>query len=169
MNRLQVVSVGWLALFWMLAWGEFSLGMFVFGLVVGAGVLVAFPMPRLTTPVTLRPAATAWLLVRFLADLVRASLQVAALTLRPRPITPGAVTRVRLRSDNELLRAVTASLVGLVPGTVVTGLAPDGHLELHALDVNDTTGMARVHTDVLHQEERVRLALEPGYRSGGTA
>lgn len=164
MSRLQVFSLLWLSVLWMAAWSDFSLGMFVFGLLVGALVLVVFPLPLLATTVVVRPLPLVRLLAVFLVDLVRASAQVAWLAVRPAPISQGAVVRVPLRGKHELLQAITAELVGLVPGTVVIELDRDGGwLDLHVLDLSDDEHARQTVHEVWHQEHRVRAAFEPDY------
>ena len=55
------------------------------------------------------------LLGRFLWDVVVASIQVGWLAIRPR-LPQSEVTTVQLASDSDLLEALTALAVSLVPG-----------------------------------------------------
>jgi multicomponent Na+:H+ antiporter subunit E len=150
----------WLTAVWVLLWGNVSWANVLSGLVLACIVLVAFPLPRLIVGVRLRPAAFAWLLVRFLWDLVFASCVVAWQAVRPGPVVGGRVLKVRLQAEGELFQTITAEMTALVPGTVVIDL--DGQsriLTLHALDVETDEEVEQVRQQVLALERRVLRAL----------
>lgn len=154
----HVAAVVWLTAVWVLLWGRLS----VANLLAGAGLAVlavrAFPMPAIDYHGRLRPWGLLRLAGWFVADLVVASVQVAALALgRRRP--ESAVVRVRLRSHSDLYLTLTAQLCSLVPGSVVVeALRTDGVLYVHVLDVR-TTGVEAARDHVLRTEERVLRAL----------
>lgn len=162
-GRLAVI--GWLALVWVLLWGDLSVANVLGGIALGALVVVVLPMPGPPSPGRVRPLRVAVLVGRFLFDLVHGSLQVAGVVLRSlRPgdarLPHGAVVGVQLRTRSELYLTLTAQLATLVPGSlVVEANAGTGMLYLHVLDVELSGGVDAVRTYVLRLEERVLRAL----------
>lgn len=71
--------------------------------------------------------------VFFLAQSLRAGLQVAAMALAPRLNLEPAVLNIRLRPGGERGRAVLFATLNLLPGTLVAGGGPT-HIRVHVLD-----------------------------------
>lgn len=165
--KRQLRGVHWmstllLTIVWVMLMGEITLGNVVAGLLVAFFVQLSFPLPSVTVGLRLRPLAFLVLAVRFLWDMVTASVQVAWLTVRPGPTVSGVVVDLRLRSDNELFQTMTAAMVALVPGTVVIDLDSDRRLlTLHVIDVSTRQEAETIRHRVLAQEARVLRALDP--------
>ncbi|WP_197275049.1 Na+/H+ antiporter subunit E [Luteipulveratus halotolerans] len=171
-RRVHLFPLLWLTVVWVLLWGNVSWANVLGGLALGFVILMVFPLPRLVVGVTVRPWPLLLLIGHFVYDLVRASVHVAWLTVRPGPPVRGVVFDVELRGRDELLQTVTAEMVALVPGTVVIDLDPTaGVLTIHALGVHDVDGARRVQREVLAQERRVlrALATDPSCGRGATA
>jgi multicomponent Na+:H+ antiporter subunit E len=161
---VQPVPLLWLTGIWVLLQGSITWGNVLSGVLLGALVLVAFPLPRLITGVHLRPVALVVLTVRFLSDLVVASVRVAWQAVRPGPVVTGRVLQVQLVGDADLFRTITAEMVALVPGTVVIDLDSDtGLLLLHALDVHSDEEVEATRRSVRGQERRVLRAFSPDH------
>ncbi|WP_211348732.1 Na+/H+ antiporter subunit E [Nocardioides litoris] len=162
-RRVQWPMVVWMTLVWWVLWGTWSAMSLVGGVVVAVLALLAFPLPPLDLEVRVRPLGALRLVVRFLWDVVVASLQVAWTVLRPPPELRNAVVRVPLRSDSELVLVLVAELTSLVPGSVVVEVRRSAAiLFLHVLDVGmgDADEIAeRVRQQVWAQEQRVLDAL----------
>ena len=147
-----------LTVLWLLLWGDVTPLLVVGGLIVAALVVVVFPFPQGQWEGVLRPWPFVVLVARFVADLVVASLQVAWLALRPRPLGPSAVVEVQLHTRSELLLVLTAELISLVPGTLLIELdSEQSKVWLHVLDAHD--GLESVVEQALAQERRVIAAL----------
>lgn len=159
-RRVQPVPLIWLTVIWVLLQGSFTWWNVLSGLLLGAFVLVAFPLPRLLVGVRVRPIALLILAIRFLFDLVIGSCRVAWQAIRPGPVVTGRALQVQLVGHADLFRTITAELVALVPGTVVIDLDAD-RLTLHALDVHTPEQVAATQRNVLAQEHRVLRALAP--------
>lgn len=150
----------WLALVWMLLWGDFSWANLLSGLALGVAVSIFFPLPAMGFTMRVRPVALVLLVGRFAYDLVAATIQVSAQVLDPRSLPHGAVVGVRLRNPADLYLTITAELSSLVPGTlVVEAHRITGMLYLHVLDIEGSGGADRVRDDVLALEARVLRAL----------
>jgi len=156
---LQPRAVATIALAWVLLWDRVTWGNVVNGVLVGLAVTYAFPLPSIEFHGRLRPHRLAWLIVRFLADLVVASWQVMLLafgTRRPR----NAVIEVQLRSRSDFYLTITAELVALVPGSVVVDARRSTSvLYLHLLDVRGEGAIDAQRAHVLAVERRVVRAL----------
>jgi multicomponent Na+:H+ antiporter subunit E len=167
-ERVQPFPLLWLTVVWTALWRDLSPGNVLAGALLGAFVLVVFPLPRLVVDVRVHPAALAVLVARFLADVVRASLQVTRLAVGPGTVPPGSIVTVPLRSRDELFQTVTAQLVSLVPGSVVVELdSPRGLLSVHVLAAATPAAVEAARANVLAQEDRVLRALAahpPGER-----
>ncbi|WP_319462282.1 Na+/H+ antiporter subunit E [Micromonospora sp. RTP1Z1] len=135
-RRDQAAALGWLVLIWLLLWGDLSWGNVLGGLVVGAAVLIFFPLPPVTFGGRIRPGALLVLAVTFAGELVRASVHVAAIAVRPGCRPRGAIIAVPLRVRTDLNLALTAEVISLVPGTLILEVDRDlGVLYVHVLDV----------------------------------
>ncbi|MEV0809548.1 Na+/H+ antiporter subunit E [Micromonospora sp. NPDC050200] len=159
-RRDQAIALGWLVGVWNLLWGEFSWGNLLGGALVGAAVLLFFPLPPVTFGGRLRPRALLVLLVTFVVELVSASLHVAAIAVRPGYRPRGAIIGVRLRVRTDLNLALTAELLSLVPGTLILEAdRNDGVLYAHVLDVRRPQDLADSRDRILAVEERVVRAV----------
>ncbi|MEH0828967.1 MULTISPECIES: Na+/H+ antiporter subunit E [unclassified Micromonospora] len=159
-RRDQAIALGWLVVVWNLLWGEFSWGNLLGGTVVGIAVLLFFPLPAVSFGGRLRPRALLVLLVTFVAELVRASVRIAAIAVRPGYRPRGAIIRVRLRVRTDLNLALTAELLSLVPGTLILDVDRDGGaLYVHVLDVRRPQDLIDSRARVLAVEERVVRAV----------
>jgi multicomponent Na+:H+ antiporter subunit E len=149
-----------LTVIWVALWGDVSVMTVVGGFVVAVVSCLVFPLPPLRLDVRVRPLWLLWLLVRFAADVVVSSVQVAGVVLRPRRPLRNAVVEVNLRTPSDFVLAVVAEMTCLIPGSLVVEARRSTHtLFLHVLDVGDRAGAERFRQSVLDQETRVVRAL----------
>lgn len=154
--RDHLVTVAWLVAVWSLLWGEFTVGNLVGGVLVAVVVLVFLPLPRVSFGGRLRPLALADLVVRFVADLVTASVHVGWVAVRPGPPPRNAIIAVRLRVRTDLNLTLTAEVLSLVPGTLIVEADRDtGTLYVHVLDVRGADDVAASRARVLALEARI--------------
>ena len=147
-----------LVLVWMALWGSASLIVVLLGVLVSAVILLLFPLPVMQFRFGPHPWRTLVLIGRFLWDVVVASVHVGWLAVRPRP-PESRVARVRLASDSDLLEALTALAVSLVPGSLIIDADSDTRtLTIHVLDAANQSP-ADFTAQVLAQEDRIRRAL----------
>lgn len=127
----------WLWLLWLVLWGSVSPVVLVGGLLVSAAVTFAFPLPALSSHVTVRPVALLWLVGHLLVDLVTSAGTVArAAVRRNRPTR--AVVEVPLLTDNDVLITVVAQVTTMMPGTLVLEIdRRRRRLYVHALPAGD--------------------------------
>ena len=160
-NRLRAswAMLLWLTAVWVLLWGDISLANVVNGVIVAVAVTTLLPLPATPFNGRFRPLGLLWLVVRFLGDVVVASVEVAWLALRGRK-PDGAVIRVQLRSHSDIYLTMTAGMTSLIPGSIVIEAHRlTGTLYIHNLDVSLHGGIEEAHRAVLSQEERILRAF----------
>lgn len=157
-NRWPMVL--WLTGVWVLLWGDVTVANVLAGLVLGCLLVMAMPMPKAGFEGRPWLPGIVNLVVRFLGDVVMASVQIAKKALSPGEPPRGAVIRVKLRSQSDLFLTVTAQLCSLVPGSIVVEahrLA--GLLYIHVFDVSDAGGIDGAREHSLEIEKRVLYAF----------
>ncbi|MBS4754263.1 Na+/H+ antiporter subunit E [Nocardioides sp. zg-ZUI104] len=159
-GALQWPMLLWLTVVWVVLWRDISPLTVLGGLVVATIACLVFPLPPLHVDVRVRPVALLVLVGRFVFDVVRASVQVAWVVLRPqRPLRNGIV-EVNLRTPSDFVLTVVAEMTSLIPGSIVVEARRSTHtLFLHVLEVGDEAGAERFRRSVLAQEARVVRAL----------
>ncbi|MFQ5882046.1 MAG: Na+/H+ antiporter subunit E [Candidatus Methylomirabilales bacterium] len=140
-KRKPLILTPLLALVWCFLSGAISLANFLMGLLVGSLILSLFRpfFPWRPSPVRLRRRVLPFLryTCRFLFEVVKANLQVAALVLHPKmPIRPGIIA-FATRHRSPLGTTMLANSITLTPGTLTMDLSPDGQtLYIHTLDIS---------------------------------
>ncbi|MGY1733557.1 Na+/H+ antiporter subunit E [Geodermatophilus sp. SYSU D01045] len=156
----QLPALVWLVLVWVLLWGTWSWANVLGGVLVAVLVTRVVPLPAVVENVRIRPLALLRFLAVFAVDLAVSSAQVAWRALRPGPPLRSAVIRVQLRTDSDLLLAVTSEALSLVPGSVVLDLDREHRvLAVHLLEVRDRDDLERQRAGVLAMEDRVVRAF----------
>jgi multicomponent Na+:H+ antiporter subunit E len=160
--KTKLIAVAGLTVIWVLLWGRLNPLTVLGGLVVAAVVVVVFPLPPIDFGGRVRPVALLRLAGRFAVDLVAASFQVAALAFRFGHLPRSAVIAVRLEAPTDLGLTLTATLLSLVPGSlIVEADRESGVLYIHVLNLRDPADAARFRRSVLELESRVNAAI-PG-------
>ncbi|MEU8256288.1 Na+/H+ antiporter subunit E [Micromonospora inaquosa] len=158
--RDQAVALGWLVVVWSLLWGDITWANLVGGLLVGGAVLVFFPLPAVSFGGRLRPRALLVFAGRFAVELVSASLHIARIAVQPGYRPRGAIIAVRLRVPTDLILALTAEAVSLVPGTLILEVDRDaGTLYLHVLDTHGPADLDVARDRTLVVEQRIVRAV----------
>lgn len=159
-GSLQLPMLLWLTIVWVALWGDVSVMTVVGGFLVATIACLVFPLPPLRLDVRVRPLPLLWLVVRFAADVVTSSVQVAWVVLRPQRPLRNAVIEVNLRTPSDFVLTVVAEMTCLIPGSLVVEARRSTHtLFLHVLDVGDVDGAERFRQGVLDQERRVVRAF----------
>lgn len=160
LRGVQPPVVVWLTVVWVALWGDVSVANVLGGLALALVVCLVFPLPPLRMNLHVRPLRLGWLILHFLADVVRASIEVAWVTLRFHRPPINAVIEVDLRTRSDFVLTVVAEMVSLVPGSLVVEARRSTHtLFLHVLDARDMAGVEKMRADVFALERRVVLAF----------
>ncbi|MEU1603016.1 Na+/H+ antiporter subunit E [Micromonospora matsumotoense] len=159
-RRNRAVAMIVLVTVWVLLWGTLSWANVLGGLVVGLVVLTVFPLPPVTFAGRLHPLPLLRFTLRFLRDLVVASVQIAALALRFGHPPLGAIIAVPLRVRSDLNLTLTAEALSLVPGSLIVEVDRDaGILYVHILGVRDRAEVEQFRRGVLELEARLIEAI----------
>jgi multicomponent Na+:H+ antiporter subunit E len=149
-----------LVLLWMLLWGSFSWLNLLTGMLLAALVSVGFYLPAVELGLRLNLWYTALYLVRLGFDIVRGSLQVAALALSPRYTPSNAIVAVHLRTRSDFILTLTGISTSIVPGSIVVDVdRVRSTLYLHVLNVQQPEQVERFRRGVLDEERRIVMAL----------
>lgn len=171
--RVQPFMIIVCALLWTLLWGQLSVFNLVAGALLGLLIGLIFPMPPIIGSATLHPIGLIRLVALLLYDLLRSSIAVILVVLRPRGQSGNAILGVQLRTRNELYLTQTAELISLTPGSlVVEARRSTSTIYVHMLDVVDAEGRAATRDMVHTAEARVIRAFGSreeiaALRSGG--
>jgi multicomponent Na+:H+ antiporter subunit E len=160
-RAVQPLAVAWLLLVWLALWGDVTPLLVVGGVLVAVLVCLVFPLPPVDLGSSVRPLALLGVVARFLLDVVRASIQVSGVVLRRRPVR-NAVIAVDLETTSDFLMTLVASMLSLIPGSVVVEARRSTHtLYLHVLDVPDVEAADEFRRTALALEQRLLRALPP--------
>jgi multicomponent Na+:H+ antiporter subunit E len=146
---------------WVGLWGSVTWANVMGGLVIAVVLLLALPLTEVPSQGRVRPWGLVRLVVYFTGDLVRASLQVALLVVRPRSELRQAVIAVPVRGASDSLLTLLANAISLTPGTLTLEVdRPRSTLYVHALDVGPgPQGVERLRADILRLERLAILAI----------
>ena len=158
--RHQLPLLVWLVVVWILLWGTWSWANLLSGLAVALVVTLLLPLPPVVGGTRLRPVPLIRFVGHFLADLVVSGAQVAWRAIGPGGVRRGAIVRVQLRADSDLLLTMVAETISLVPGSLVLDLDREERLiAVHLLHVTDLADVDRQKRDVLATEDRIVRAF----------
>ncbi len=154
--RNQVPPLLALVALWMLLWGEFSWLNLLVGLVVGLVVTVAFYLVPVQLSGRVHPLRATAFIVRLIVDIVRGSLDVSWLAVKPHLTTSNAIMEVKLRTRSDLILTWTAVSTSIVPGSLVVDIDREtSTLYLHVLNMNSARDLERFRRRVLDTERRI--------------
>jgi multicomponent Na+:H+ antiporter subunit E len=158
--RHQLPLLIWLVVVWILLWGTWSWANLLSGVAVALVVMLLLPLPPVVGGTRVRPLPLVRFVGHFLGDLAVSGAQVAWRAVGPGGVRQGAIVRVQLRADSDLLLTVVAETISLVPGSLVLDLDREERLiSIHLLHVHDLADVERQKLDVLATEERIVRAF----------
>lgn len=150
----------WLVVLWLLLWGRLSLGLIASGLVVAGIVMAMFPLPTIAIEGRPRLLPSIGFLLRFLGDVILASVQVAWLAVRPGREPQSAVIGVHLHTRSDLMLTLVAEVLSLVPGSLVVEVDRSSSiLYLHVIGVRDLEQVEVERQRALDTEARLIRAF----------
>jgi multicomponent Na+:H+ antiporter subunit E len=158
--RHQLPLLGWLVVVWILLWGTWSWANLLSGMAVALAVMLLLPLPPVVGGTRVRPLPLVRFVGHFLVDLVVSGAQVAWRAIGPGGVRQGAIVRVQLRADSDLLLTAVAETISLVPGSLVLDLDREHRLiAVHLLHVRDLADVELQKAGVLATEDRIVRAF----------
>ena len=157
----RVFMTLWLAFAWVLLWGSFSVGTITAGVLVSTFVMLALPLPRVPVEGLLRPVSTAWLVIMVGYYLVRSSLIVAWLSVRPKAPPQPAVLRAPMRLKSDFTLALAVNSLNLMPGGIVVRVDPVArYVYVHVLDAGSDEAIEAFRRQTANVEKLYQRAFE---------
>ncbi|MFL0577821.1 Na+/H+ antiporter subunit E [Dietzia sp. 179-F 9C3 NHS] len=151
----------WLTFAWVMLWGTLEIGTIAAGFLVALTVMLLLPLPRVPVEGLVRPISTIWLLIVIAYFLVRSSLQVAWLSVRPAPPPRAAVLPAPMRLKSDFCLALAVNTLNLMPGGIVVRVDPLArYVYVHVLDAGSDAAIERFHTQVATIERLYVRAFE---------
>ncbi|MDF1487327.1 Na+/H+ antiporter subunit E [Tessaracoccus caeni] len=147
--RARPMSMIVSGIIWCCLWASLSPAVFLGGAALGWLVTVIFPLPPIFWTGRFSPLNFLVLLGHLLADLAVSSFRVLLMVLPKKIDLRAGIVRVDLHSDNDLYQVQVATLISLVPGTVVVEVVrKKRRLYLHVIgmDPHDPTGVVQAMT-----------------------
>lgn len=133
---IRLFVLVWLAVVWVLLWGDISIANAIAGLGVGLLIMTLLPLPRVPVEGRVHPWSVVKLVALTVYYALESSAQVAWLAIRPSPPPATGVLRVRLSIESDLVMVLCCDVLNLIPGTMVIELDKDRRLAyVHVLDV----------------------------------
>ena len=159
---LRVWMVCWLILVWILLWGTVSPANILSGLTIALVITLLLPLPVVPIEGRVHLLSLLRLIGQVAYLLVLSSVQVAWLAVKPGPPPLTAVLRARLAVKSDLVLALGANILTLIPGSIVLEIDQTRSvLYVHVIDV----GSDRVRGPVLPPDLRCRTAAGGGLRA----
>jgi multicomponent Na+:H+ antiporter subunit E len=157
---LQPATAAWLVAVWLLLWGRVTPGLIVSGIIVAALAMSLFPMPALEIRGRPRPLRVLLFLVRFVIDVVVASVHVAWMAVRPGPPPSSAVIGLDLHTRSDLMMTLVGEVLSLVPGSLVVEVdRASTILYLHVIGVETEEDIERERRRAMTIEARMIRAF----------
>ncbi|WP_280509467.1 Na+/H+ antiporter subunit E [Nocardia farcinica] len=151
----------WLAAVYTALWGDLSVANVLAGLVIGAIVMLALPLPRMPVAGRFNPIALVQAIVLGAYYALESSLQIAWFAVRPTGAPVSGVLRVGLSTRSDLVLVLTTDLLNLIPGTMVLEIDRNRCLVyVHVLDVGSEEAVAKFYRQTRTLERLLISAFE---------
>jgi len=151
----------WLILVWMLLWGTDSPANVVSGLAIALLITVLLPLPAVPVEGRVHPLSLLLLIVVVAYELVKSSLHVVWLAVRPGPPPRSAVLRAHLDIKSDLVLALAVNILTLTPGSIVLEIDQVRRMiYVHVIDVGSQQAVDRFYRQVSRIERLLVTTFE---------
>ena len=158
---LRVWMVCWLILVWILLWGSVSPANILSGLAIALVITLLLPLPVVPVEGRVHLLSLLRLIAQVAYLLVLSSVQVAWLAVKPGPPPLTAVLRVRLAVKSDLVLALAANIVTLIPGSIVLEIDQTRRLlYAHVIDVGSDASVDRFYRQISDLERLLVASFE---------
>ena len=158
---LRVWMVCWLILVWILLWGTVSPANILSGLAIALVITLLLPLPVVPIEGRVHLLSLLRLIGQVAYLLVLSSVQVAWLAVKPGPPPLTAVLRVRLAVKSDLVLALAANIITLIPGSIVLEIDQTRRLlYAHVIDVGSDASVDRFYRQISDLERLLVASFE---------
>ncbi|WP_040767132.1 Na+/H+ antiporter subunit E [Tsukamurella sp. 1534] len=163
-GRTVAVKIGqllWLDAVWVMLWGSITPGNIAGGLLVGLAILLLLPLPPVPVEGRVHLFSLLKLMVVFFVELLRSSLEVAWLAIRPGPPPMSAVLRAKVVIKSDLVLTLLVDMMNLIPGTMVLDIDTKRRLlYVHVVDVSSERAVRQFYRSTARLERLFVSAFE---------
>ncbi|CAM3894542.1 Na+/H+ antiporter subunit E [Nocardiopsis tropica] len=157
----KLAQLVWLDAVWVMLWGRITPGNILAGLLVGAAILLLLPLP----PVPVEGRVHIFSLIKlglvFIAEMLKSSVQVAWLALRPGGPPMSAVLRAKVEVKSDLVLTLLVDMMNLIPGTMVLDIDTKRRLlYVHVVDVSSEKAVRQFYRSTARLERLFISAFE---------
>lgn len=158
---LRAWALCFLVLVWVLLWGDLSPANIVGGAIIAVAITVLLPLPAVPVEGKLHPLSLLKLVVWVIFQLLKSSVQVTWLAVRPGPPPQTAVLRVHLALKSDLVLALAVNIINLTPGTIALEIDQTRRMiYVHVLDVGSDRAVNRFYTQIDQLQRLLVAAFE---------
>ena len=158
---LRAWNLIWLVLVWILLWGNASVANVVSGLIFAVLITVFLGMPEVPLEGRLHPLSLLRLVIQVAYYLVKSSIQVAWLAIRPGPPPLTAVLRAHLALKSDLVLALAVNVINLIPGSIVLEIDQTRRMiYVHVIDVGSDRAVTQFYQQIAAVERMMIAAFE---------
>lgn len=126
------------AFLWTMLWSSFNPVTLISGALLGWLIGVIFPLPPMFWMGRISIVGAAWLVIKLFWDLTKSSFMLMKYAFQRKVDLQAGIVRVDLITDNDLYQVGVASMISLVPGTVVVEVVRHPRrLYLHCVGLED--------------------------------
>ncbi|MBJ8348595.1 Na+/H+ antiporter subunit E [Antrihabitans sp. YC2-6] len=171
MTRERVVQISvlcWLAIVYVWLWGDISVGNILAGLVIGALVMWSLRLPRVRVEGRVHVLSILQLILLTGYYALESSAQVAWLAIRPGPLPPTGVLRIRLQIESDLVLVLCCDVLNLIPGTMVLEIDKARRtVYVHVIDVGSTKAVGKFYRSTRRLEKLFIDGFESNRKQAG--
>ncbi|OZE99445.1 Na+/H+ antiporter subunit E [Rhodococcoides fascians] len=158
---LRLWILGWLTAVWVLLWGNVSAANVLGGIVVGLGIMILLPLPKVPVEGRIHLWSLLKLTYWFFYYAAESSVNVAWLAVRPKAPPVTGVLRCRIAIKSDLVLTLFVDAMNLVPGTMVLEIDQTRRLlYVHVLDMGSQKAVDSFYAYVRHLEKLFIAAFE---------
>ena len=158
---LRLWTLAWLTAVWVLLWGNVSVANVLGGMVVGLGIMMLLPLPKVPVEGRVHLLSLIKLIGVFLYYAAESSLSVAWLAIRPKAPPVTGVLRCRLAIKSDLVLTLCVDALNLIPGTMVLEIDQTRRLVyVHVLDMGTQSSVDSFYRSVRKLEKLFIAAFE---------
>lgn len=161
--RTHLPAIAWLLFVWLALLGDISVLNVISGILIAVGLVTLFrPSRTVDRGIRLRPLGALIFLGYFLAQFLRANIQVALAVLDPERVrNRRAIIAVPIAAPNDIAVILLANAISLTPGTFILEMRHEpATLYVHILQL---TTVREARLAILELERYIVRAVEsPG-------
>lgn len=148
---IRLVSIVWLAIIWVILWGEIDVRSVVGGVVVATAIVMVFPPSRAMGFDAFRPIAALRFLASYSWQIVSANAIVAWEVVTPGSRVNEGIVKVPISGASDAVVTVLANVISGTPGTLILEVErePATVLYVHVLHLRD---IEQVRCEILRLE-----------------